>query len=663
MDADRWDEIQNVLQAVHECSPEERDSLLEARCGADRDLREQVQSLLAAADAASSFFDGLVSRAMQDSEAHDTTDQLAPGERIGPFLVGNRIGAGGMGAVYQATDERLRRDVALKVLSQPLLDDPRQVARFRREAQLLATLNHPSIAVIHGMEESEGRVVLVLELLEGPTLAERLALGPVPIPETLHIAGQVADALEAAHGAEIVHRDLKPANIKLTASGRVKVLDFGIAKTLRPPDPMEDDPWTQLTRIGGEEPHGTILGTVPYMSPEQLGGRSADARSDLWAFGVVLFELLSGTHPFRRQTSLQTIARILERDPDWSLLPEKLHGDMVDLVHRCLRRDLDTRLASAAEAREVLLRLGQTSATTAPGTGPTNGGAQDTFDSRMEPALQQEIRFCTSSDGVRIAYATVGKGPTLVKSANWLNHLEYDWESPVWRHLLHALARTGHLIRYDERGNGLSDRDVADISFDAFVRDLESVIEAAAPERFALLGVSQGCSVSVAYTVENPDRVSHLILFGGYARGARHREGNAEEAADALATLMQHGWGQDNPAFRQIFTSRMIPGATREQMEWFNDLQRITASPETAYRLRRAFDGIDVTHLLPRVQVPTLVIHVRGDASVPFEEGRILARGIPGARFCALEGNNHLILENEPAWPRLIQEIRRFLAE
>ena len=292
----------------------------------------------------------------------------------------------------------------------------------------------------------------------------------------------------------------------------------------------------------------------------------------------------------------------------------------------------------------------------------SNGGTQkaSTTDS---PRTQPEIHFCTASDGVRIAYATAGQGPPLVKAANWLNHLEYDWQSPVWRHLLHELPKEHLLIRYDERGNGLSDREVADISFEAFVRDLEIVVDAAGLDRFALLGISQGCAVSIAYAVRHPERLTHLVLYGGYARGARKRASpESNERAEAMLTLMRHGWGSENAAFRQMFTSRFMPEATAEQMQWFNDLQRITVSPENAVRIRQVIDHIDVELFLPEVTAPTLVLHCRDDGAVPFEEGRRMAARIPRARFVALDGRNHLILEDEPAWPRFLQEVRAFLA-
>jgi pimeloyl-ACP methyl ester carboxylesterase/DNA-binding winged helix-turn-helix (wHTH) protein len=278
--------------------------------------------------------------------------------------------------------------------------------------------------------------------------------------------------------------------------------------------------------------------------------------------------------------------------------------------------------------------------------------------------LRQEVQFCETSDGVRLAWSRVGAGPAIVKTGNWLNHIEYDWESPVWSHVLHWLARGRHLVRYDARGNGLSDRDVADISFDAFVRDLETVVDAAGLGRFALFGASQGCAFSIAYAVKYPERISKLVLYGGFARGRRLRGTAVDvEQAEAMLTLMRTGWGQDNPAFRQVFTSLFVPGGTPEQMEWFNELQRKTTSPENAVRLRLVSDWMNVVDLLPRVRTPTMVLHCHEDAIQPFEEGRFLAAKIPGARFVGLEGRNHLILEDDPGWPKLQEEVEAFLAE
>jgi pimeloyl-ACP methyl ester carboxylesterase len=230
----------------------------------------------------------------------------------------------------------------------------------------------------------------------------------------------------------------------------------------------------------------------------------------------------------------------------------------------------------------------------------------------------QEIRVTQASDGARIAYAVAGDGPPLVKTANWLNHLEFDWESPVWRHLMRELSSRHTLVRYDERGNGLSDWAVDDISFEAFVRDLEAVVEASGLERFALLGISQGCAVAVAFAVRHPERVTRLVLQGGYAAGWRIRErrDSAEITSGHLELeAIRMGWGRDIPAYRQLFASIYMPGATPEQSRSWTELQRISASPENAARLLEAFGEIDVRDLLPQVRVPTLVLHSTQDGT------------------------------------------------
>jgi class 3 adenylate cyclase/pimeloyl-ACP methyl ester carboxylesterase len=277
--------------------------------------------------------------------------------------------------------------------------------------------------------------------------------------------------------------------------------------------------------------------------------------------------------------------------------------------------------------------------------------------------LKQEIRFCTAPDGVQLAYSMIGQGPPLMKTGNWMTHLEFDLESPIWRHLYRELAKDHTVVRYDARGNGLSDRTVDEISFDAFVRDQEAVVDAAALTRFALLGISQGCAVSIAYAVRHPERVSHLILYGGYTLGRNKRARTAAQKDEdaAMLTLMRVGWGQENPAFRQLYTSQLLPGGTKEQADWFNDLQRMTVSSDVATRIYETNCETDVTALLPQVSVPTLVLHARDDTMVPFEAGRRMAAGISGARFVPLQGRNHLFLESEPAFAQFLEQVRAFL--
>lgn len=280
------------------------------------------------------------------------------------------------------------------------------------------------------------------------------------------------------------------------------------------------------------------------------------------------------------------------------------------------------------------------------------------------PRSRQEIRFCVTQDSVSIAYATTGAGYPLVKAANWLNHLDFEWDSPVWRHLLRELGKHHSIIRYDERANGLSDWDVEDGSFEAWVHDLETVVDAASVEKFALMGISQGGPVAIAYAVRHPERVSHLILCGAYARGRNHR-GQAEdemEARRALKTLVRLDWGRNNPAFSQLFTNAFIPeNATPEHQQWFNDLQRMSASGENAARIMEECDETDVRSLLSSVVVPTVVFHSDRDQLVPIEEGRILAAEIRNARFVPLSSANHLLLEEEPAWGKFLEDLGEFL--
>jgi len=276
--------------------------------------------------------------------------------------------------------------------------------------------------------------------------------------------------------------------------------------------------------------------------------------------------------------------------------------------------------------------------------------------------LTQEVRFCTAPDGVRIAYAIHGRGPPLVRTATWLTHLDFDWESPVWRHWLDGLAEGHTVLRYDERGCGLSDRDVDDLSLEARVADLEAVIEAAGLERFSMLGMSQGGPVAIAYAARHPERIDHLILCATYARGRLMRDPSpaAREHATLMVSLIRMGWGQDQPTFRRLFTTLFIPDATPEQMEWFDDLQRATTEAETAVRIRHARNQDDVTGEATQVATPTLVLHARDDALVPFSEGRLLATLIPGARLVPLESRNHILLANDPAWPVFLSEVREF---
>lgn len=277
---------------------------------------------------------------------------------------------------------------------------------------------------------------------------------------------------------------------------------------------------------------------------------------------------------------------------------------------------------------------------------------------------RQTIRYARASDGVKLAWAEMGRGMPLVKAATWLTHLEYDHDNPVWQHWTRFLADHFRYIRYDERGCGMSDWDVRDLSLERRVADLETIVDAAGiDEPFALLGMSQGGSVCIGYAAQRPERVSRMIVCGGYARGALKRTN--EEAMRLFAAVVDLAklWGSNNQAFRQIFTSRFIPEGTNEQLTWFNELCLKTVSPELAPTILRARAETDVTPLLPLIKTRTLILHAREDEVVPLSEGRLLAAGIPGAEFVELESRNHVLLEHEPAWSRFTEAVLDFTGQ
>lgn len=279
--------------------------------------------------------------------------------------------------------------------------------------------------------------------------------------------------------------------------------------------------------------------------------------------------------------------------------------------------------------------------------------------------MRQRIQFCTARDGVRIAYATAGRGAPLLRVGGWLTHLERDWDSPVWRHWMQELAGDHVLARFDIRGSGLSDRSVPIMGLDTWVDDVETVADALGWERFPVLGLCQGGAMALAYAARHPDRVSRLVLCNSYARGAYAFAGPSEESrqADALGQLIEVGWGRSTPAFRDLFARLITPDAGQEQLDWWDELQRTTTSSANAARMWQEFHRIDVAALARQVRAPTLVCHVRGDSMVPFEQGRRLAGMIPGAVFLPLEGKNHVLQSSDRAWPEFVSALHDFLGD
>jgi DNA-binding SARP family transcriptional activator/pimeloyl-ACP methyl ester carboxylesterase len=549
----------------------------------------------------------------------------------------NLLGRGNIGEVYQGLDTKLDRPVAIKVTRPGVTSrHPDLLDRFVREGKALSQLDHPNIVKMIAAIVENDRHYLIMEYVSGGSLQDLLARsGPLSLPAVLEIALGLADALARAHHLNIIHRDLKPANVLLADDGTPRLTDFGLAL---------------LGNVSHLTQAGTLLGTIGYISPEACQGETLDARSDVWSLGVLLVEMLTGEHPFRGPSPAATITAILNQPtPDLRQRYPHIPVPLVDLIGRMLVKERQERLSSMRLIGAELEAI-------------QHGPSLVTLP--LPKKLEQEIKYFFSYDNVRIAYAIVGNGPPLVWTATFLRHLEFDWQSPIWQHWLEALASRYTLIRYDERGCGLSDWNVSDISFEAWVRDLEALVDHLGLERFSLMALSQAGAVAIAYAARHPERLSHLVLHGAYARGRFHRQDipQAPEEAKTLLSLTKLGWGRDNPAFRQVFSIQLMPDATREQLAWYDELMRVSMTPENAVRAETEMYNINVLDLLPEVSVPTLVTHCHNDEAVPFSEGRILASQIPGARFVPLDSKNHLLLPSEPAWEQFVRQIHRFVA-
>jgi serine/threonine protein kinase len=358
MDTPSWHRVKEILQGALARTPAERSSFVLQNCGEDAYLQAEIESLLTAIEQAGSFMEHHPLQSVSGSAALRLgwipdlgRRALEPGNALGPYTILEFVGAGGMGEVYRARDANLNRDVALKVRPAAFAFDAGRFARCRREAQILAALNHPNIAAIYGLENSDGVQALVLELVDGVTLADRIRKGRIPANEALSIAKQIADGLEAAHKRGIIHSDLKPANIKLRSDGSVKILDFGLAQVLDPVDASSVATEAAFDINGAVSPSGLIFGTAAYMSPEQVRGEPVDKRTDIWAFGCVLYEMLTGRPAFGGRNTDEILANVLNQAPDWSALSAEETGGIVKLLHKCLQKDADRRLHDIADAR------------------------------------------------------------------------------------------------------------------------------------------------------------------------------------------------------------------------------------------------------------------------------------------------------------------------
>lgn len=572
---------------------------------------------------------------------------ITDGDLFRHYRVTNRVGEGGMGVVYRARDTKLDRDVALKFMVHATGVDSEHADRLRREARALAALNHPNILTIHDIGEADGLPFLVLEWVGGGALNDASFQRPLSTREFLRIVLPVAEALGAAHSHGIVHRDVKPSNVLVCGDGRVKLADFGLAKF--------HDPSRDVTRTA------EVIGTVSYMSPEQAGGEEAGPASDIFSLGVLAYELLTGSLPFKGETPGAVIAAILSgRHTRLTEMPGLVPAELAAVVERCLETDPEARFQCGSDVAQALRRAVSGNEV------PTTVEKMDSNNHRRidAPAARvQDIRFCTTSDGVSLAYSAVGSGPFIVRVLGHFTHLEMEWEWPDLSRFWQQLAERFTVVRYDGRGMGLSDPYTGDFTEETRQLDLDAVLTAVGAEKTALLGISEGGWTAATYALQHPGRVTHLILYGAYSRGAQARPGYDAEEDQALLTLIRKGWGRDTPAFRQVFTSQFFRSdADPGLIAHFNELQRVSATPETAARYyqscHRRGDGRD---LYRQIRIPTLVIHSRDDLAVRAEEGRLLASIIPGAQLVLLPSGAHYFPTDAAVVTKAAGAIARFL--
>jgi len=657
MNGPRWARIQKIF---HEALARERGraEFVSRASRGDAELEREVKALLRAHERT-----GMLPRLGEDAsvldarraggdpvaDGLDDMEDLLTNALVGRYVVERRVGTGGMAAVYLAEDVRHERRVAIKVM-RPQLVDRKAVGRFLREIRLTANLHHPNILPLFDSGEVGDTPFYVMPYVDGVSLRDRIREeGPLAIDEALRIGRDVASALDYAHRNGVLHRDVKPANVLLRDDATF-VSDFGIGLAL------EAAGGIRLTDSG------IAIGTPAYMSPEQVAGEAnLDARSDVYAFGCLVYEMLAGEPPFTGKYPRTIMMRhVRDTVPHLSSARPAL-GAAVDRVFaRALAKTPADRYRSATAFLDA---LAEAASTADPGADalPPPPPARSAAAAVEETTLVQKIRVCTARDGVQIAYAISGDGPPLVKAANWLSHLEHDAKSPMWRHWWRGLSRYHTLVRYDERANGLSDWGAADVSFEAWVDDLEAVVDDAGLDRFVLLGVSKGGAIATAYAHRHPERVERLVMLGAFARG-RRSAGDPEwmKRAEVENQLVEIGWGRENPAFRQLFSKLFFPDADPERIEWFNELQRVSASPENAARIMRASWDIDVADMARELRVPTLIFHSQDEERVPVEAGRYFASLIPGAEFVPLPSRNHIPLEHERAWRQFLEAFWAF---
>ena len=648
------------IAAVELSSETERREYISRMCP-DAACVAEVESLLNAHQQAGCFlqdpFVHLPEPDRMDEGPEQFMDRSAT--QLGRYELTRRLGVGGMGEVYLARDTQLQRDVAVKVLSTTHTRSSAWLSRFYREARIAGAVNHPNILTVYEIGQSDEIHFIVTEYIEGITLRDRLARQSMTLPEILETASQTAGAIAAAHSASIVHRDLKPENIMIRDDGLVKVLDFGLARYIDPSDDLHAAP--DRARDGAVPRYismpGIVMGTIHYMSPEQARGLPVDTRSDLFSFGVVLYEMLTGHQPFMGVTPTDVLVAILERQPP------QLHGrefelpvELEQIVRKALLKDRDQRYQSARDLCIDLKKVQQGLAgQSGSGIVPTQAirkpltvdamlkvGSQRFGDTLIEADIP-EVRY-TCSGNVNIAYQVFGDGDIdLVFVMGWVSHLEWFWKEPLFARFLRRLGTFARVILFDKRGTGLSDRVPLDQlpTLEQRMDDVRAVMDAVDSQRAVLCGISEGGPMCALFAATYPEKTIALTMIGSYARRLWAEDypwGVKEEYRTHFFEEIRRNWGGPVGIEDRAPSLAFDP----EFRQWWATYLRMGASPGAALALTQMNAQIDIRPILSTIQVPTLVIHRAEDRCLKTEEGRYLAEHIPGAVFVELPGDDHL---------------------
>ncbi len=618
-----WPRLRGLFEELVDLPAPERAAAL-ARTDLSASLRGKLERLLTADGQPGAFLEpGQPIVLSPESVGGAAASPVLP-RRLGRYELRACLGKGGMGEVFLARDLVLERDVALKMLADPLLADPQWLARFRSEARTAGGLNHPNVITVHDVGCVDGAHYLVTEFVAGQTLRQALAGGALPLAQVLDFGCQIASALVAAHAAGVVHRDVKPENVMLRTDGIVKVLDFGLAKASAAAVAALAAPANQPTQVG------LLLGTMRYMAPEQARGGDVDARADVWALGTLLFEMATGTPAIAGDSALDVLMALLDREvPSLRQARADLPAALASIVANALAKDRDRRTASAAAVLAQLeaLRAELDERRAAP------------HDAEPVP----EVHYARSGD-VNIAYQVFGAGPIdLVFVMGWISHLEWFWREPSFARFLRRLGSFARVILFDKRGTGLSDRVANDRlpTLERRMDDVRAVMDEIGSRSAVLCGISEGGPMCALFAATYPERTRGLVMIGSYARRLRgdgYPWGSTPEAREHFCDDILRQWGGP------VGIAERAPSvaADKEFREWWAAYLRHGASPSAAVALTRMNADIDVRPILSTIRVPTLVVHRAGDKCLTIDEGRFLASRIPGARLVELPGNDHL---------------------